>query len=148
MSRGTLSAEVDGSQLSPLASPYSQRRHEGSAARLERPPEEVRWDGMRVEGGDNKVDEVNRKRKIEDKLGACNEEKDENGAGEVSARSVEHGVGRSQAYQVRLFKTQTRPRVQPTVVSPRRLRQLNKRSVLISLPATRAVKMMRTAAQA
>lgn len=53
-----------------------------------------------------------------------------------------------EAYQVKLFSTHTRPRVQPTVVSPRRVRQLKSRSVLISLPKTRAVKIMRTAAQA
>jgi len=50
--------------------------------------------------------------------------------------------------QARLFSTQTRPRVHPIVVSPRRLCQPNKRSVLTSLPATSAVKTIRMPAHA
>lgn len=147
LSRGTLSAEINGSQLSPLTGPYSQRCHESCAACLEGPPEEVGRDGMGVERGNNQVDEVYGECKIKDQLGARDEEEDEDGAGDVSACSAEQRQYRCQTYQVRLFRTQTRPRVQPTAVSPRRLRQLNNRSVLTSLPATRAVKTMRTAAQ-
>lgn len=66
----------------------------------------------------------------------------------IRQRIHDTGVRAWEAYHVRLFRTQTSPRVQPTVVSPRRLCQLNNRSVLISLPKTRAVKMIRTAAQA
>ena len=52
------------------------------------------------------------------------------------------------AYLVRLFSIQTSPKVQPTVVSPRNVSQLQIRSKLISLPATRAVKTMSSAAHA
>jgi hypothetical protein len=51
-------------------------------------------------------------------------------------------------YQMRLLSTHTSPRVQPTVVSPRKLRQFSRRSVLTSFPATMAVKTIRTAAHA
>lgn len=47
---------------------------------------------------------------------------------------------------MRLFNTHTSPSVHPTVVSPRKVRQLNTRSVLTSFPATSAVKTIRIAA--
>jgi hypothetical protein len=49
---------------------------------------------------------------------------------------------------MRLLSTHTSPKVQPTVVSPRKLRQLKSRSTLTSLPATMAVKTIRTDAHA
>lgn len=85
LSRDGLRTKVDGPELSPLAGPHSQRRHQGSTACLERPPEEIGRDSVGVKRGDDKVDEVYGKRKIEDELGARNKQEDKNCAGNVSA---------------------------------------------------------------
>ncbi|KAJ8105996.1 hypothetical protein OPT61_g9834 [Boeremia exigua] len=53
-----LSPKVDGPQLAPLACPHTKGSHDGRARRLEGPPEEVRGDGMGVQRGDDKVDEM------------------------------------------------------------------------------------------
>lgn len=53
---------------------------------------------------------------------------------------------RRRAYLARLFSIQTKPSVHPTVVSPRNVSQLKIKSKPISVPATRAVKTMRTTA--
>jgi hypothetical protein len=59
------SAKGDRAQFSPLASPDSQGRHNPSATYLQRPPKEIRRYRMRVEGRDEQVDKVDRKRKVE-----------------------------------------------------------------------------------
>lgn len=93
------------------------------------------------------MDKVYRKGEVEDEFRACDQQENEN-------NTVERlGIMRLSmmilgAYQVMLFNTQTRPSVHPTVVSPRKLRQLNKRSVFISLPKTSAVNRIRTPAHA
>lgn len=107
---------------------------------------------MRVKGGDDQVDEMDGEGEIKHELGAGYQEENEDGAricqqsACVALRCVALAAGA--AYLVRLFSIQMSARVQPTVVSPRRVSQLNSKSRLTSLPATRAVKTMSTPAHA
>ena len=59
-------------------------------------------------------------------------------------RQLPHG---RDAYPRKLFSIQHNPRAQPTVVSPRMLRQLRIRSNVNGWPATNVVKSIRTVAQ-
>ena len=94
------------------------------------------------------MDEMDSEGEIKHELRARYQEENEDGTGirQQGAR-VEVDVD-VVTYLVRLFSIQMSPRVQPTVVSPRRVSQLNSRSRLTSLPATRAVKTMSTPAHA
>lgn len=94
------------------------------------------------------MNEVYGQRKVQYELRTGDEQKYEDNAVIESVNVCVPSGYMYEAHQVRLFNTQTSPNVQPTVVSPRRLRQLNNKSTLTSLPATRAVNIMRIAAQA
>lgn len=102
---------------------------------------------MRVKGGDDQVDEMDGEGEIKHELRARYQEKNEDGTG-ICQQLWVPAVTAGAAYLVRLFSIQMSPRVQPTVVSPRSVSQLNSRSRLTSLPATRAVKTMSTPAHA
>lgn len=65
-----LAAERHGLQFSPLASPHSQRNHQSGRSGLHEPPVERVRDAMRVERGDDQVDEVDRQSEIGDEFGA------------------------------------------------------------------------------
>lgn len=60
--------------------------------------------------------------------------------------SVKGEVGRERAYMTMLQSSQTIPRVHPTVLSPRTLRQEKMRSSVNAFPATSALKRIRAAA--
>jgi len=90
---------------------------------------------------------VDRKREVEHEFRTSDKKKNEHNTSSMISKSL-RWFCRCQTYQVRLFSTHTSPRVQPTVVSPRRLRQLKSKSALISFPATRAVNIMRMVAHA
>lgn len=59
----------------------------------------------------------------------------------------EEGKGR-EAYPNKEFNNHTKPNIQPTVVSPLKLRQLSTRSMLKLLPATSTVNRIRAVAAA
>lgn len=54
----TASTEVDGLQFPPLAAPYSQERHQSSTCQLDGPPQPVRRYRVRIQRGDDEVEEV------------------------------------------------------------------------------------------
>jgi len=95
------------------------------------------------------MEEVYRERKVGYELGPSDEKEQEDDTVSKSAfRVSQHHQSRAWTYHIKLFSIHTSPSIHPTVTSPRKLRQLSRRSKLTSLPATRAVKRMRMAAHA
>jgi len=73
----TAQTKTDRLQLAPLAGPDAQEGHERGAGGLQPPPEPVGGYGVRVERGDDEVDEVQRAGEVGDELGAGDEEEEE-----------------------------------------------------------------------
>jgi hypothetical protein len=73
-SRRRLAAKIDWPQFAPLACPHAKRSHDGRATYLKRPPEQVGRYRVRIQGGDDQVDEVDSQGEIEDELRAGDKE--------------------------------------------------------------------------
>ena len=101
---------------------------------------------MRIEGRNDKMDEMQCESKIRDQFAPGYEEEDSDDSDRDVryARERQDIKGLFSIYPRKESSIQTRPSIHPTVVSPRKLRQLSTKSKLKCAPATRAVNRMST----